>query len=171
VKDQRHGRIVDCLVLPGTNCDKVGLVYPADFKWQTHELDNRKLRVMVSVRLKSGEQRVVDPFDFRWSPTQLYEARLTGQWLPVSSPEHVYAIVNEGSLDIFRANDDILQAQPVNVVDKNLVECPSIVFVFSRSNEKQGYSVAKLLSDYFFGVPSQCIVEETYQKMSEKPDQ
>ena len=55
-----------------------------------------------------------------------------------------------------------VMAEPLLIVPEEVVECPSLVFVYLEDDSTDTYSYVKMLSHFFAGVQSQCVVSAKY---------
>ena len=61
-------------------------------------------------------------------------------------------------------DDDPQSAMPIEIIvpNRHNIEIISMVFVFLPTDESTTYSLVKLMSQFEFGVPSQCCVETKF---------
>jgi hypothetical protein len=63
---------------------------------------------------------------------------------------------------------DILESIPYFPLKLWQIECPAMIFVYLPNDEQKQYHFVKLLSHFFFGVSSQCVVQGKYSDQFQK---
>ena len=58
--------------------------------------------------------------------------------------------------------DPVTPPEVITFVDEKCVECPAVVFIYLPERKTDTYHFVKMLASYFHGVPSQCLVQQTY---------
>mmetsp|Transcript_2889 Transcript_2889/g.6223 ORF Transcript_2889/g.6223 Transcript_2889/m.6223 type:complete len:791 (-) Transcript_2889:680-3052(-) len=186
---EKDGRLSEVLVIPPPDPEygKVAVIRSKDIEPRTHLVDTKEgqdqeTRIMVSINIR-GHNDLVDPFDFRYAASRgCHQIRNQGEWqnLPFRNADvpvhdmvrHVYQLENGRVL----TTDDIIgEPKPFSVVlveeDSAVVECPSIIFVLKKDDDKANYAAVKAVTNSIIGVPSQCAAASTFRRQKGKAEQ
>lgn len=155
----------ECLIYSIGN-DDLGIVYPRDVMWESHQirLKGELQEARMSIVVKSNESTdefAVDPFDFLWVGDNTWEARRDerSDWQRVTFVDFQWRTKDDNVV-----THDALVSSAQCDHKKWQVECPAIIFVVFQNIEREGYSLVKLLSNFKYGVQSQCLVKGTHDR-------
>ena len=154
----------------------------------------QEARMFVVVKDQRGCTYSVDPFDFRWNSGAYHlfsfgkcvyvfpahrifyivlssrdvdesgfhwEARLGRDvWTKVSFHSHEWKL--KTNLAITVNGDAVVDC--LKCSSSFQIDCPSIIFVILPDKDKELYSLVKLVTNFYCGIQSQCLVLETYDR-------
>lgn len=98
----------------------------------------------------------VDERKFDW------EARLASgpQWERVSFQSYEWKLASNQAIIV---NEDAV-ASCLECHGSWQIECPSIVFAILPDTDKELYNLVKLVTNFYLGIQSQCLVQKTYER-------
>jgi len=165
------GELVNCLVIPPPNGgEKVGVMLEWEDVKATHEVTFDGETQAVDVRLMlyvDGIREPIDPFNFTFDERAgCHKIQQNGQWKAAHLLKVVYKRLDNGN----EVQCSEIGAMPKWIVPSSEVECPSLVFAYLPDDNKDNYHYIKMLSHFFKGVQSQCVVSEKFI-MQRRPEQ
>lgn len=113
--------------------------------------------------------KAIYSFTSRLSFSGSFEQRSDNQndWRPVLFDKQYGFELQDGQLVHDR---EVQNTKSLVTVQREKIECPSIVFVRLQNDNSEVYNFVKLLSNLEFGVQSQCFVQTKYSSQR-NPDQ
>ena len=196
----KDGNWEECLVIPPPehiDTDTVGIMLRGG---PTHMLGDTPVRIMAGCVDMGGNQKVVDPFNLRFKPHRANNGMMLlfisfskncfmipnislTSFDPLIGPPHQMFENNKWEQCRFVKyfyqtqdgkiiDDDPDNAMPYTFVEPgHNIEMVAMVFVFLPSDDSQTYNTVKLMSQFEFGIPSQCCVIEKFNKQKGKGEQ
>lgn len=161
----------ECLVLPPTDSQgALGLLldYRTDCKktqYYSHHIETRDgnkydARIMVKIR---ETDTLIDPLDFRYENDRHEACRSNGSWQAVNFDKFCFECPQGSEKPLVFGEGDIMNTQFFHLAENWEVDFPSIVFVIKPTDDKPLYDRIKVMSNYFGGIPSQCVVLAKYK--------
>jgi len=169
-KNENTGDLKECLVIPDPSGsrERVGLILKDDVCRPSHRIRSPngnlvEARVMIHVQ---ETQDSIDPFNFKYDNKDgCHKIFSNNEWRPARFKSLVFKLIENGNEVDYNPQEEPMVLHPAEDV-----ECPSLVFVYLPDDTSDNYNYVKMLSHFFNGVQSQCVVSDKYNKQK-RPEQ
>jgi len=165
------GENSECLLLPDYVSEegKIGVMLPTSVYPPTHVIELRGeellVRLMVVVALENRNEVTIDPFDFIYEKDVYYALQNNGSRHKVNFSRYVYES-RDGTRHDFST---VGRSRAHILIDPTWQLSPiSMMLVYLEENDKKTYSMVKMTSQFFKGIPSQCCVHAKFSAQRSK---
>jgi eukaryotic translation initiation factor 2C len=182
---KEHG-LQECLVVPHVTAHSSNLfvIPPAKVARWCYEVQCpadttlfAPARRMYKCKVRNLREMVtLDPFDLKLE-NGIFKGLVEKAWLELEVVEPIYHVLirERTSTELFDeffalGEDQVVNPVPCYSLASKDVECPSLMFAVIPTKDVSTYAFVKYLSHVEFGIPSQVMVEESYQNQRSKTE-